>query len=886
MRGYGNHTMEHAAPNTLAMESREWRWLLFGCLLQGVVLWLDSLTPLGFAHGVLYALPVALGALAFTHRAIWILTMLGVAGTVLGVYVSEGRLAGVSDTYIWLNRALGVCWVVVAGVIASVVLRLLQHREAAHESLEQSAALLQVSSSVGKLGGWRVELPSRESHWSPEVFRLLGRPIGKVPDIDTIFGLYAPEDRDRVRSVFEACAVQGIPFDKEVRVPSHDGGRRWLRIVGQAVRDAKGEIVRVQGAIQDIADHKQVTEALAVSQAEWRLQSESLPMILWVGETDGLLSYLNRFTADYTGAEGPDLLGAGWLQYVHPDDQGATVARWQASLQSGEPYETEFRVRRKDGASRWHFVRAVLVELPSGRKLWYGTAIDIQDIRDEQEASSRLSARLAETMESVTDGIFVLDRDWRVRYLNRPAEILAERSRDELLGRVIWDEFPAARGSVFQEEYERCLRDGVPVRFEAEYGPLAKMVEVSAYPADEGIVVYLRDISEQHRLAGQLEQAQRMDSLGQLTGGVAHDFNNLLTVILGNAELLAEQHADDTQQRLMVDMIASAARRGGEMTQRLLAFARKQALVPQPADLNRQVRQFAPLLERALGEHIEIELVHAAGLWPAMVDVGQLEVALLNLTVNARDAMPAGGKLTIETSNAWLDETYAARHSEVVAGQYVMLAVSDTGCGMPPELLARVFEPFFTTKDVGKGTGLGLAMVYGFAKQSQGHVAMYSEVDRGTTVRIYLPRVSKAEAVSVPAPVHAAARSEQGELVLLVEDDEMVRNFARDQVISLGYRVVEAANGPDALRCLAEHPEIALLFTDVVMPGGMSGRQLADAARGLRPDLPVLYTSGYTENAIVHHGRLDPGVLLLGKPYRRAELADKLQQALKARVVA
>lgn len=772
----------------------KWGWVGLGVALQAAVLLLDWLTPLGFAHGVLYALPVALGAMARSQRAIWLIAALGTVFVMLGVYAGNGRLAGSADILVWINRALGVGWVVLAGFIASVVQRLRQRLQAEHEALENSVDLLEMSSSVG---------------------------------------------------------------------------------------NSRGEIVRSQGAIQDIEGHKQAELVLERSHAEWRLMTESLPMMVWVGEPDGLLSYFNRFTAEYVGAEMPALLGAGWLQFLHPDDQALSVATWQASVASGDPYETEFRVRRADGAWRCHFVRAIRVNLPTGSILWYGTAMDVQAVRDEQTARLQLSTRLVDTMESVADAILVLDSAWRVTYLNGHAEALLQRKREALLGRNVWDEFPAGRGSVFEREYERCLRDRVPVRFEAEYAPLEKLFEVSACPADEGVVVYFRDITEQRRLAQQLDQAQRMDTLGQLTGGVAHDFNNLLTVILGNAETLSEQYGADGQQRQMADMIASAARRGAEMTQRLLAFARKQALQPQPSDINRLLRQLGPLLERALGEHIEIEMVRAAGLWSAMVDPGQLEIALLNLAVNARDAMPGGGRLTIETANARLDEAYAAQHDEVRAGQYVMLAVSDTGSGISPELLSRVFEPFFTTKEIGKGTGLGLAMVYGFAKQSHGHVSIYSELDRGTTVRLYLPRIFESESNVPILPDHMPAGSEQGELVLLVEDDEMVRRFASQQVASLGYRVVEAANGPQALQCLAEHPDVALLFTDVVMPGGMSGRELADAVQALRPGLPVLYTSGYTENAIVHHGRLDPGVLLLGKPYRRAELADKLQQALR-----
>ena len=386
------------------------------------------------------------------------------------------------------------------------------------------------------------------------------------------------------------------------------------------------------------------------------------------------------------------------------------------------------------------------------------------------------------------------------------------------------------------------------------------------------------DIAE---LNQRLQQSQRMEAIGQLTGGIAHDFNNLLTVVLGNAELLIEEPGLDPQLRQLAEMIAAAAQRGAELTQRLLAFARKQALDPKVVDVNQLVASLDPMLRRTLGETIEIELIRAAGLWLALVDIGQLENALLNLCLNARDAMPGGGRLTLETANVRLDAEYAARHSDVVAGQYVMLAVSDTGQGIAPEHLSRVFEPFFTTKDKGKGTGLGLSMVYGFVKQSAGHLGIYSEPGQGTTVKLYLPRVS-GDAATAADVVMGAAAAGGAETILLVEDDAAVRRYALQALQSLGYAVIEAADGPSALVLIGQRDDVELLFTDVVMPGGMNGRALADAARRLRPGLRVLYTSGYTENAIVHHGRLDPGALLLSKPYRRSELDRAIRAALDA----
>ena len=384
------------------------------------------------------------------------------------------------------------------------------------------------------------------------------------------------------------------------------------------------------------------------------------------------------------------------------------------------------------------------------------------------------------------------------------------------------------------------------------------------------------DIAE---LNERLRRSQQLEAVGQLTGGVAHDFNNLLTVVMGNAELLVELNEHNPMQRQLAEMIATAAQRGSELTQRLLAFARKQALDPKVVDVNELVAGMDSLLRRSLGEHIEIELIRGAGLWPALVDPGQLENALLNLCLNARDAMPGGGRLTLETANARLDADYAAQQAEVTPGQYVMLAVSDTGEGIAPEHLQRVFEPFFTTKDKGKGTGLGLAMVYGFTKQSAGHVTVYSEPGDGTTVRLYLPRA--AGAVAEAGPAEAGTPVVGGhETILVVEDDAAVRRYACTQLKASGYRVIEAADGPSALALLETRDDVDLLFTDVVMPGGMNGRALADAACQRRPGLRVLYTSGYTENAIVHHGRLDAGALLLSKPYRRQALDRAVRAAL------
>ncbi|TCH98778.1 response regulator [Roseococcus sp. SYP-B2431] len=391
-------------------------------------------------------------------------------------------------------------------------------------------------------------------------------------------------------------------------------------------------------------------------------------------------------------------------------------------------------------------------------------------------------------------------------------------------------------------------------------------------------------IQRQHaaieELNRRLGQAQRMEAVGQLTGGIAHDFNNLLTVLLGNAEFLVDELADRPESRELALSMVLAAERGAELTRSLLAFARRQPLAPQAVDANRLVLGMEGLLRRTLGGHIEYRITLNPALWPAMVDPAQLESALLNLALNARDAMPSGGALTIETSCTHLDEAYAGGDAEVQPGDYVMVAVSDSGAGMTPETLAQAFEPFFTTKEVGKGTGLGLSMVYGFVRQTGGHIRLYSELGQGTTVKLYLPRADTAPAAAEPARPMAAPGA--GEVVLVVEDNDLVRAHVVSEVKALGYTTVSAASGAEALHLVHDRERrIDLLFTDVVMPGGLSGPDLARLALEARPELKVLYTSGYTENSVVHNGRLDPGVPLLTKPYRRQELARKLREVLE-----
>ena len=497
-------------------------------------------------------------------------------------------------------------------------------------------------------------------------------------------------------------------------------------------------------------------------------------------------------------------------------------------------------------------------------------------------------------LNSTAEGIYGLDMERRCKFCNpSAARLLRCGEPDTLVGQFVHELHHHSKNSATPEPMSMCnicraFQFGEKSHtdkaefFRADGTPMP--VEYWSYPIrnDSGIigaVVTFLDITERRNLEAQLLQAQKMEAIGRLSGGIAHDFNNLLTVILGCSDLIATELAGNPRLRSAAEMIQAAAQRGAALTHQMLAVGRRQTLQPKTVNVKTLLASMQPLLRSTIRADIRIEFVPDAKLWTALVDPLQLEGAVLNLSLNARDAMPKGGELTIETSNQWLDSTYAEHDSEVISGEYVMIVVSDTGTGIPHEDLSRIFEPFFTTKDIGKGTGLGLSMVYGFAKQSQGNVRVYLELEFGTCIKLYLPRAGGREETSEPVP-ELNSEIDGTEKILLVEDDPLVLRFAEAQLAGLGYKTVAVTNGSDALEGMRRNPDFDLLLTDIVMPGGIGGRQLTEEAQRICPALELLFVSGYTDREVFRQNRPGNEDRFLTKPYSRLQLARKLRSIL------
>jgi PAS domain S-box-containing protein len=765
--------------------------------------------------------------------------------------------------------------------------------EGAHKraALEQSQAMLAMASRLSRVGAWQLRLPALDMVWSKEVRQLLEVDSSRMATLPAALDFAAAEHRDAIERAFNRCLHHGEPFDEEWRGFTATGRQVWVRVIGEAERDATGNIIGARGALQDLTDHKQAEAERLEAERRFRHLVENIEEVFWISEPwlRGVL-YVSPAYERIWGRTRQELYQnpTAWLDAVHEDDR--EQARAQSLRYHVESAEGRYRIVRPDGAVRWIVERGFPVRDAAGAiEYVVGTARDVtervlaeENLRRSEERF-RLVARATSDViwdwDIVTGAVWCSDGIERL-FGHRPA--IFHNNADAWLRLVHPDDAPRVQQIVDEAIQGPRHHWSAEYRFQRHDGTYATVVDRAYVIRDNTgkavrMVGSMADVSEQRELEERMRQSQRLEALGQLTGGIAHDFNNLLTVILGNAELLAQSLQFDSKLGSLAEITRKAALQGAELTGRLLAFARRQALQARTIDIVQAVHDMDGLLRRVLGEHVELRLECGCQPRYAHVDAGQLENAILNLCINARDAMPHGGQLVIRLASVEAEPEHHAAESAPKTGPFVRIEVADTGSGIKPEFLGRVFEPFFTTKEVGKGSGLGLSMVYGFVRQSNGFVTLHSQPGSGTTVSLFLPETTPP-ATSAPEPL-AGAPCGAGK-ILVVEDEELVRHYVTEQLQLLGYAVVTASTAPEALELLRGDGDFDLLFTDIVMPGGMSGRALAEQARKLRPSLAVLFTSGYAEDAVSPQGQVVANIPLLAKPYRPDELASMVQRAI------
>ena len=655
--------------------------------------------------------------------------------------------------------------------------------------------------------------------------------------------------------------------------------------------------------MRDITERKHAEEVLRESEERFRTMANGAPIILWVTDTRGENQFVNRTYLEYFGVEFDAVHGAKWQSFIHPEDVRAHVDLVLGAAREEKAFDSEVRVRRKDGEWRWTENHGRPSFSTSGEFLGHvGITLDIGERKRAERALRDSEERLRVVVQAVGEGIVMRRRDGVIAVLNPAAERLTGLTASQMQG---LSPYPPGWYTV-REDGTLLPPEERPNRVALRTGKSSSNVimghhmpggeviwlSVNTTPVFEpgqsapyAVVATYVDVTAQRKQAAvrrqleeQLQQSQKLESVGRLAGGIAHDFNNLLTVVLSCAESLKEDVARGLPvQPDLVDEIHAAGRRAAELTHQLLAFARKEVIAPVPLDLNDLVRGSEKLLRRVLGEDVELVTSLQPALWTVRCDQGQIEQVILNLAINARDAMPSGGRLIIETENMQVDEGLVASNSFMRAGPHVRLKVSDSGIGMTKEARAHVFEPFFTTKPQGKGTGLGLAMVYGIMKQNEGYILVESELGRGTTFELYLPKIGDTTEKAPTPPTMTIGGTET---ILVVEDDPQVRKVTLRCLLAGGYRVLVASSGREALELAAQEPgPLHLLVTDVVMPG-TNGREVADELRRRRPDLRVLFISGYTQDVIPRSGVLDSGIEFLTKPFTAALLLERVRKVL------
>jgi len=766
------------------------------------------------------------------------------------------------------------------------------------ESLRTSEARLDVAIEAGGLAMWDWNIVLDEIYYNDGWRQSLEIDPEELLTRQALHErLLLPGDRPEVLQQFEdhyhGCSAH---FASEYSLVIARGARRWFQAYAKVVqRDAEGRPLRMIGVLTDVTSRHRTVQDMRAVQERWEraVRGTSDGLYDWDLLT-GHVWYAARFR-EIVGrdeAEFPDTF-ASFQNALHPDDRTLVLAKIRAHLENRAKLDLRCRILTRTGETLWCRLRGEAVRDPAGRPLRLsGSISDITAQIAAEEALTRSQDFYGTILDSLPLFIAYVDRDQRIVYANRNFQDLFAVPLASSRGRVINDVIGDRRYSAIAHNVSEALA-GKPSeaqgKFRAASGRVLDLEALFLPHHDEygqgelqGCIIVARDMTDKRQLEAVLHQSQKMEAVGRLTGGIAHDFNNLLSVIIGNLQLLARSLRENPRQLRQTETALSAAMRGAALTRRLLAFARQQVLEPRIVDLNTMIGGMCELLRRTLASDIEIKLELASQLWPIRVDPSQLESAVLNLVINARDALPNGGTITIRTRNSVVEADRVRGSEPLASGEYALLEIQDTGVGMPPQVLKRVFEPFFTTKDVGKGTGLGLSMVYGFVKQSGGHVHITSAPNQGTTVHLYFPRVhaSVAAAADAKDPGDPPTGSE---LLLVVEDNAEVRRTAVDILSSLGYRVLEAADAQEALVLFERHEDIALVFSDVMLPGGMLGSQLVLKLREHRPDLRILMTSGFSESGNMRRGVLDGSIELLHKPYTVEDLARRVRALLDAK---
>ncbi|AQR69618.1 sensor protein [Janthinobacterium sp. LM6] len=828
-------------------------------------------------------------AMLHGYRACWVAPVFGAKGHILGVlglFFQAPCHPTQPETELLALAARVAAHVIERGQLEQA---LHDSREHFHYAIELNTQVLWTADVDGKLD----YVAQRWREWTG------GSGLG-TSWLDAIH----PEDVPHSLAAWSEAVGSGQPLDQEMRVRRQDGRYRWVHSRAYCRLDERGQPVKWYGSCEDIDEHWQARNALLDSEAQFRSLASTMPNQAWLAHGSGATYWVNQQVCEYTGQSMKSLVSTGFRQCVHPDDVQATQKSWERAVATASAYEHEFRMRRaSDGAYRWFLARALPLFDEAGTVLrWVGTNTDVQEQKNVLEKMAYLNSSLEVEMANrtadrdrmwrlSTDIMLVADLAGMIIAVNPAWSKILDRPEIESLGMDFISLVHPDDRMAALKDLSRLAHGAPTLRMENRYRRRDggyRWISWTAVPAQKLIHAIGRDVTDEKeaRLAlvrseQALLQAQKLESIGKLTGGVAHDFNNVLQIISGNLQLLKLTVADNPQAARRLASAASAVERGAKLSSQLLAFARRQPLRPLVTDLGRLLRRMHELIRRALGEAIAEETFISEGLWHTLVDPNQMENVLLNMAINARDAMDKGGRLTFTLSNVTLDADYASRHADVLEGQYVLLTITDTGHGMARDVIDQIFEPFFTTKREGEGTGLGLSMAYGFIRQSAGHIKVHSAPGAGTTFKIYLPR--SLEKLAEPPPGLTGPVLGGSETILVVEDDAPVQHTVVDMLRGLGYDVLHADDGASALALLGTGVAIDLLFTDVVMPGPVSSKELAQQARLLLPELAVLFTSGYTHNAIMQGGRLDPGVELLSKPYQREDLARRIRHVLADR---